>query len=140
MTEFEMAYLMADMQSGLMTSTTTLFTITSAFLVAGYVAGRGMSRLTAVVVVAVFAWAFLTTAFLTGRQIINVLGLAQQIHEYAAAGKGLSWHAASTAVTGRQFFGNLAIFNFFCGTVFIASVFFFLHCRSIRPPVAAQRP
>lgn len=142
MTEFEMAYLMTDMQAGLMTSTTTLFTITSAFLVAGYVVSHRLSRLMVLVAVAVFGWAFFTTAFITSRQVFNLLGLVAEINKYAAAGKGLQWHAATQPIIGWALAGGTWFFIIFCALAFVGSLAFFFHSRRInrKAEVAAWKP
>jgi hypothetical protein len=129
MTEFEMAYLMTDMQGALMTSTTTLTTITSAFLVTGYVVGHRLSRSMACAAIVVFAWSFISTAFITSRQIVSLLGLVGQINEYAAAGKGLGWHAAARPIIGWAFDGGPYLFMLFCAVVFVGSILFFFHAR-----------
>lgn len=131
MTEFEMAYLMTDMQAGLMTATTTLFTITSAFLVTGYLASHHLNRIMVVVVVAVFSWAFFLTAFITSRQVFNLLGLVVEINKFAAAGKGLQWHAAAQPVVGWAMAGGTWFFIIFCALVFAGSIAFFFHSRRI---------
>lgn len=131
MTEFEMAYLMTDMQSALMTSTTTLFTITSAFLVAGYLVSHRLSRLMVLVAVAVFAWAFFTTAFITSRLIYNLLGLVVEINKFATAGKGLQWHAAAQPIVGWAMAGGTWFFIVFCALVFAGSIVFFFHSRRV---------
>lgn len=131
MTEFEMAYLMTDMQGALMTSMTTLTTITSAFLVAGYVVSHRLNRLMVGAAIGVFAWSFVSTAFITSRQIVSLLGLVEQIHDYAAAGKGLAWHAAASPLIRWALDGGPYFFIGFCFLVFIGSLAFFLHCRRV---------
>jgi hypothetical protein len=131
MTEFEMAYLMTDMQAGLMASTTTLFTITSAFLVAGYLVSHRLSRLMVGVAIAVFSWAFFTTAFITSRQIFNLLGLVVEINKFANAGKGLAWHAAAQPIVDWAMQGGTWFFIVFCTLAFIGSIAFFFHSRRV---------
>lgn len=129
MTEFEMAYLANDMQSAIMTSMTTLTTITSALLVTGYVAGHRITLAMALAAVAVFSWAFISTAFIASRQIVSLLGLVKEINDYAAAGKGLMWHAAAGPIIGWAFNGAPHYFAAFAIVVFVGSVSFFFYSR-----------
>ena len=129
MTEFEMAYLITDMQAAIMMSTTTLTSITSAFLITAYIASHRLSRIMTLTAVSVFAWAFVTTAFIASRQVVSLLGLVKEINAYAASGKGLAWHAAASPIIGWAMDGGPYLFNGFAVVVFAGSIAFFFHCR-----------
>jgi hypothetical protein len=108
---------------------TTLTTITSAFLVTGYVVGHRLTRVMAGAAVAVFTWAFISTAFIASRQIVSLLGLVKEMNDYAAAGKGLAWHAAASPIIGWAFAGTPYFFMLFGAVVFLGSIVFFFHSR-----------
>jgi hypothetical protein len=79
--------------------------------------------------VAVFAWAFVSTAFIASRQIVSLFGLVKEINDYAAAGKGLAWHAAASPIIGWAFQGGPYFFGVFAFVVFAGSIAFFFHSR-----------
>jgi uncharacterized membrane protein YesL len=130
MTEFEMAYLANDMMMALGTSTSILFTMLSAFLVASYVAAHRLTKPMAAIVVSIFViFCFYTIATMF-RQLESMAGLAGKMRAFAEAGKGLEWHAVSHVnpnwITTTRFVGVSILL-----LAMIASVYFFFHCRSV---------
>lgn len=132
MTEFEMAYLLTDMQSALANYTATFFTGVSGFLVSGYVAAHRLNRTMLAVVLSLYTVWFVPVVFMMSRMGISFSGLLHEMHQFAAAGKGLQWHAAATAIAPDWLFdlGPYPMYLFgvavYCGTMY-----FFLHCRRV---------
>lgn len=132
MTEFEMAYLTNDIQIALTSSTATLFSIVSGFLVVSYYAAHRLTLFMIVILIGVYAWAFLGTAFVIERQAETLIGMSFKIEEVAKAGSGLEWHAAaSPAAPGwvRQAgpYANLIVSI----VIFVSTLFFFFHSRRV---------
>lgn len=88
MTEFEMAYLLTDMQSAIGNQSAVFFTGVSGFLVGGYVAAHRLNRALIAIVISVYTLWFLQMMFLLSRMSISLAGLVTQIHEFAEAWQG----------------------------------------------------
>jgi hypothetical protein len=131
MTEFEMAYLATDMQVAVSTTSATLFTIMSAFLVAGYYASHRLTPLMIGVLTAIYAWAFFGTAFMLNREFISLFGLAGEINAYAGTGKGLQWHAAANPAPAWLLSAGLVVSSILNAIMFVGTLVFFFHCRSV---------
>lgn len=131
MTEFEMAYLVTDMQIAVSTTFATLFTITSAFLLAGYYAAHRLTPLMIGVLIVIYAWSFFGTTFMINRELISLFGLAGEINTYASTGNGLQWHAAANPAPAWLL--SVGVVLAFCLNViiFIATLVFFFHCRRV---------
>lgn len=75
MSEFEMAYLLNDIQLAITANSSMLFTIVSTFLVASYVAAHRLSPLMIGILLGIYAYAFLGTALAIERQMASMFGL-----------------------------------------------------------------
>ena len=138
MTEFEMSYLVTDMQIAVSTTNATLFTITSAFLVAGYYAAHRLTPLMIAVLIGIYAWAFFGTAFMVNRELISLFGLAGEINAYSGAGKGLQWHAAASPAPAWLLNAGVVISLFLNAVMFVATLAFFFHCRRVNRKAEAE--
>ena len=137
MTEFEIAYLLNDIQVAIAAYSSMLFTMMSAFLVAGYVAAHRLSALMIALLIGIYAYAFFGTSFVISGLMTTMFGLAGQIDARAAAGSELQWHNAVVAdaipATVRPL---LPPINLVMTTViFAATLVFFFHCRRVNRKV-----
>ena len=138
MTEFEMAYLLTDMQAMMATQATTSLTVVSGFLIAGYIAAHRLNRLMVGILLGIYTYWFLGTAFQLSRQVASHSGLILKMHNYAAAGKGLEWHAAKDAMAPRwvlEAAPTSAVL--FASAIFAASIVFFFQCRRMNHKIEA---
>ena len=138
MTEFEMAYLVTDMQIAVSTTSATLFTITSAFLVAGYYVAHRLTPLMIGVLIVIYAWSFFGTTFVLNRELISLFGLAGEIHSYAGTGKGLHWHAAANPAPAWLLSAGVVAAFALNVIVFVATLVFFFHCRRVNRKAEAD--
>lgn len=138
MTEFEMAYLLTDMQAALATQGALFFTLVSGFLVTSFVAAHRLTRLMVVVAITLYTAFYLQMIFTFSRMGISMAGLVQQMHQFAADGKGLAWHAASNAVP--EWALQMAPYPaYLSGTlVYAATIIFFFHCRHVNHKAETQ--
>lgn len=143
MTEFEMAYLLTDMQAAISTGSSELLTLVTGFLVAGYSVGHRLSRWMLAVVVGIFAYWYSVSVFILSRQIITLTGLVQEIHRFAESGKGLQWHSAAGTIPPQwlvQDVGPVMLNTVFIA-VFTAAIAFFFQCRHMnRKAEGAWKP
>jgi small basic protein len=143
MSEFEMAYLLNDIQLAITANSSMLFTIVSAFLVASYVVAHRLSPLMIGILLGIYAYAFLGTALAIERQMASMFGLGYQIATQAAAGNQLHWHAFANpwAPPSERSVLPMATLLFSC-TVFVGSIVFFFHCRRVnrKAEAGAWRP
>lgn len=140
MTEFEMAYLVTDMQIAVSTTSATLFTITSAFLLAGYYVAHRLTPLMIGVVIVIYAWFFFGTTFMLNRELISLFGLAAEIHTHAEAGKGLHWHAAANPAPAWVLSIGIVVGFALNAVIFIATLVFFFHCRRVNRQAEGDLP
>jgi hypothetical protein len=96
MTEFEMAYLLADMQASAATGFGVALTVSSGFLIAGYTISHRLNLTMVTIIVALYTWYSLLSANILIRQQESIFGLVRKIQAAAANGQGLEWHAAYT--------------------------------------------
>lgn len=140
MTEFEMAYLVTDMQIAISTTMATQFTITSAFVLTGYYVAHRLTPLMIGVLVVIYAWFFFGTTFILNRELISLFGVAGEITAYAAAGKGLKWHAAANPAPAWVMSTGV-VFGFALNAIiFIATLVFFFHSRRVNRKAEAEVP
>jgi heme/copper-type cytochrome/quinol oxidase subunit 2 len=140
MTEFEMAYLVTDMQIAVSTTSATLFTITSAFLLAGYYVAHRLTPLMIGVLIVIYAWSFFGTAFMLNREFISLFGLAGEINTYAGAGKGLHWHAAANPAPAWLLNTGIMLGAALNVVIFVATLIFFFHCRRVNRKAETEAP
>lgn len=131
MTEFEMAYLAADMQIALSTTSATLFTLTSAFLITSYYAAHRLTRTMIGILIPIYAWFFFGTTFILNRELVSLFGVAGEIHAYAEAGKGLQWHAAANPAPAWVLDIGLVVSGLINLMVFAGTLTFFFHSRHV---------
>ena len=130
MTEFEMAYLLTDMQSAMANVATTQITLVSGFLVASYAIAHRLNRMMLSIALPIYTLWYFGNSFLLSRMQISLNGLVHQIHEVAAAGKGLQWHSAANAMAPEwlleigPYVQWTLIFLIYGGTIL-----FFVQCR-----------
>jgi len=129
MTEYEMAYLSAELQTAAITTFSVLVTVVSGFLVVGYAVSHRLNRQMIAIIMVMYTWyMWLATASLS-RQLVSQIGLTQKMQAFAHAGKGLEWHAANlmpySANPGTAFAASLA----FGAVMHIGSVLFFFAAR-----------
>jgi hypothetical protein len=129
MTEFEMAYLLTDMQVAISTSNTVTLTIVSGFLVASYVAAHKLNRLMVWLLVGVYSYWWVGAAGLQNRQMVTYMRLLGKMHAFAAEGKGLEWHSAASIPSQGLLDAGPVVALLFNLTVFAASIVFFFQCR-----------
>jgi hypothetical protein len=130
MTEFEMAYLFNDMRIELDAQAQLFFTVSTAFLVASYIAAHRLTRSMTAIVIGLYVLASAGTIVNMYRQAWAIAGLADEIRKLAVAGKGLAWHpAASMAEPALTFTGLPRAIIFSLATT--AAVYFFFHCRRV---------
>jgi len=130
MTEFEMAYLMTDMQSAIANMSTVCFTGVSGFLVGGYFAAHRLNRTLVAILIFLYTLWFYQTVFLLSRMGISLVGLVREIHQFAAAGKGLQWHSAAFAQAPDWVLDLGAVPAYVTGLiVYCGTIYFFLQCR-----------
>jgi hypothetical protein len=132
MTEFEMAYLLTDMQSAIANQTAVFMTGVSGFLVGGYVAAHRLTNLMLTVAISLYTLFFAGAVFMLSRMSLTLSGLVQQIHQFAAEGKGLQWHSAASYMAPSWAL-QLGPYPSYIGGAFIywATIIFFFHCRRV---------
>ena len=140
MTEFEMAYLVTDMQIAISTTSATLFTITSAFLLTGYYVAHRLTPLMIGVLIVIYAWFFFGTTFILNRELISLFGVAGEITAYAGAGKGLKWHAAANPAPAWVMSSGVVAGFALNVIVFIATLVFFFHSRRVNRKAETEAP
>jgi hypothetical protein len=144
MTEFEMAYLLTDMQAAISTGSSELITLVTGFLVAGYTVGHRLSRWMLAVVLGIFGYWYSMSVFILSRQILSLGGLVQEIHSFAESGKGLQWHVAAGQIPPSWLVQDVTpvALNIVFITVFAAAIAFFLQCRRMnrKAEVGAWKP
>ena len=96
MTEFEMAYLLTDMQATAATSFGVDLSVTSGFLVSGYILGHRLNWLMIGILVTLYTIYMFSTAIILSRMQVSIVGLLQKMSEATADGKTLTWHAVHT--------------------------------------------
>ena len=140
MTEFEMAYLANDMGGTLTTALTTSFTITSAFLVAGYYAAHRLSGLMIAIILPIYTWINLSFSFFVYRLTVNLNGLYGKMHDYAASGQGLEWHSVAN-LPPQWFRDAVPTFSVLISLiVFAATIVFFFQCRRVNRAAETGMP
>ena len=96
MTEFEIAYLHAELVNSMGFIFTGFFTVLSAFLVASYLVAHRLTRTMSVIDVGMFVFFTVGAIFLNYRTMQSLGGLTLQMHQMAQAGSGLAWHSSAT--------------------------------------------
>lgn len=143
MTEFEMAYLVTDMQSASANQTTVLTTGVSGILVGGYVAAHRLTKLMLAFAISLYTLFFGGQIFLLTRMQLTLFGLLQQVHQFAAEGKGLQWHSAANYMAPVWLF-QLGPYPqyFMAALIYCATIVFFFHCRRVnrKAEVGAWKP
>lgn len=130
MTEFEMLSMTQAYHGNGMTAVMNFFSILTAYLVAGYLAGQRLSFSMSLFATAAFVVSSLNTIFLMyilGRQYQALL---TEMHAFAQAGKGLAWSPiASGPAPNVWVAGVAALAVMFSGLV--GGVYFFYQCRRV---------
>ena len=130
MTEFEMASLQNDMLIALGAATQFYFALTTAFVVASYLAAHRLTPPMAIIVVSIFAFASAGNMLMMYRIMESLAGLAHEMRAFAQAGKGLAWHSwvssSDWAFDNARYVGT-ALFLTASG----ASLYFFFHSRRV---------
>ena len=130
MTDYELASLLAELQGTMMATLGLLFTIISAFLVAGYVAAHRLNILMTLVVLGVYTFSGLLVSFELNREAAALVGVVGQIQEHASAGKGLGWHPAAGWTINQVISVWMTPIQMVVGFVMYgATIGFFFSCR-----------
>jgi hypothetical protein len=96
MTEFEMAYLLNDMQINLVTQFGVVLTVISGFLIAGFTISHRLNALMITISLLMYSWYMWVSVNGLARGQLNVIQLGRKMQTFAADGKGLEWHVAYT--------------------------------------------
>ena len=132
MTEFEMAYLLTDMQSAMANQTAVFVTVISGFLAGSYVAAHRLTNLMIAVAIWLYTMFFISEMFMLTRMGISLGGLVQQMHQFALDGKGLQWHSAANYIAPGIWFQLGPYPGYVTGTlIYAATIVFFFHCRRV---------
>ena len=144
MTEFEMAYLLTDMQSAAANELAILFSLLFAFLGASYVAAHRLTRTMLGFGIASYSFLYLTISGLLSRLTISATGLILQMHAFSAAGKGLQWHASASQTAPAVWVAPVTpyVMPAFLALIYVGSLMFLVHCRRVnrKAELAAPMP
>jgi hypothetical protein len=84
------------------------------------------------VAISLYTLFFWQAVFLLSRMGITMSGLVQQIHQFAAEGKGLQWHSAADYIAPSWAFQLGAYPAYVLGAlIYWATIAFFFHCRRV---------
>jgi hypothetical protein len=139
MTEYEMAYLHAELTNSLIYQFSAFFTVLTAFLVASYLVAHKLTRTMTVIVVGMFLVLNAGVIMQNYRILQSLGGLTLQMHHMAQTGSGLMWHATANSpdwipATMR----GVGVTLYSMAT--IAAVYFFFHCRRVNGRVDVSTP
>lgn len=142
MTEFEMAYLLTDMQSAMANEFAILFSLLFGFLGASYVAAHRLSRMMLSVAIPSYTLLYFLVGGLLKALSVSFFGLISQMHAFSASGKGLLWHASATAAPAFW----IPVVPYVVPTIllltYVGSLVFFFQCRRVnrKTEMGAEAP
>lgn len=136
MTEFEMAYLLTDMQSALANEFAILFSLLFTFLGASFAAAHRLTTLMMALALSAYSILFVwITALITGLTY-SLLGLRSHMHNYSLTGKGLQWHGSAVGAGLSTSTAYIVLATLIA--IWVGSFVFFFHCRRVNQTPATQ--
>jgi hypothetical protein len=130
MSEFEMAYLLTEMQMAASTGFGVMLTVVSGFLVAGYVISHRLNAAMIAIILFLYTWYTFVSINILARIQMSIFGLLEKMKAEAAGGKGLEWHAVNTLPTSTYITEYGVILAFAMGAaMYLGSILFFFIAR-----------
>lgn len=129
MTEYEMASLLAELQTTMQIIYGTLIALVSGFLIASHYVAHRLTIFMVVVVVGLYTLFLGWNGMTLSAMSISFGGLMEHMHTFAADGKHLQWHV----VASPNFFVlpiRLPILLVFV-VLYLSTVTYFFHCRQV---------
>lgn len=136
MSEYELASLHTQMFGLIFSANVALFGVVSAFMVASFLAAHRLSRTMAFLAVLLFTLYAVGAVIATIASGLNFMRLSAYMHDFAAAGRGLSWHltSQSTAEEARYISFSVTVASVLLSHC--AAIIFFFHCRHVNGKLA----
>lgn len=136
MTEFEIVSASQEYQNVGMTILMNFFSILTAYLAAGYLSAHRLTRAMAIFVTAMFVLLSMLFVLAYYRNVVQSIGLAGEMSNFAKAGKGLTWHPISSLpLASLEFSGYIfmtVLLTIMTGGI-VGGVYFFYDCRKRNP-------
>lgn len=135
MSEYELASLHTQMFGLIFSANVALFGVVSAFMVASFLAAQRLNRTMAFLAVFLFALYASGALIANGAVGENFMRLSKYMHDYAASGRGLSWHVTSQA---RSLELRQIAYAFTMGSMVLShlAAIFFFYCRHVNGKLA----
>jgi hypothetical protein len=130
MTEFEMAYLLTDMQAAAATNFGVVISVTSGFLVTGYVIGHRLNWSMIAIIMTLYSLYMFASANILARLQVSIFGLVEKMAAESADGKTLTWHAAHSMPPTKFLVDNIGTGSLIFGfAIWAGAIAFFFIAR-----------
>lgn len=141
MTEYEMAYLHAEITNSTILIFTGFFTVLTAFLFVSYMVAHKLTRTMMVICVGLYLFLCTGTLVLNVRTLSNLAGLSLKMRTFAQGGNGLDWHWTASSPEWNMLAAPY-VGAFLYSVAIVSSVYFFFHCRRVnrKAEAAAWKP
>jgi hypothetical protein len=136
MSEYELASLLQGQIKLIGETNLNFFTFVTAYVAASYLVAHRLTVPMAAIVTALFVMYQVLVMTAINQYYEGARSMADQIQDFARAGRGLAWHPAAAA-TPAYVYGVFAVNLGAQALALAGAIYFFFHCRRSNRPAAA---